>query len=152
MASRRRAICLGLVPFGALGLVFASGVVFWLALDVVAVALVGILLPGPDTERFVPVAMVVGSAFAGLALVETSLWLWEIAASEPRAEFVAADGAVPLAPDLMVHGMCLNEFLERGARQQASPALLPEKLTKFPPGGPASAAWSTSGPPPSSAS
>ena len=100
MASRRRAICLGLLLIGALGLIFASGVVFWLALGVVAVALVGILLPLADAERFVRVAMVVGSVFAGLALLETALWLWEIAASEPLPEFVAADGAVPLAPDL----------------------------------------------------
>ena len=44
--------------------------------------------------------MVVGSVFAGLALFETALWLWEIAASEPLPEFVAEDGDVPLAPDL----------------------------------------------------
>ncbi len=36
-----------------------------------------------------------------------------------------------LEPDLVVYGMCLNDFLERGARQQASPAFLPEKLTKI---------------------
>jgi hypothetical protein len=100
MASRRRAIWLGLLLLGALGLIFASGVVFWLALGVVAVARVGILLPLAGAERFVRVAMVVGSVFAGLALLETALWLWEIAASEPLPEFVAADGAVPLAPDL----------------------------------------------------
>ena len=91
MASRRRAICLGLLLIGALGLIFASGVVFWLALGVVAVALVGILLPLAGTERFVRVAMVVGSVFAGLALLETALWLWESAASEPLPEFVAED-------------------------------------------------------------
>jgi uncharacterized RDD family membrane protein YckC len=59
------------------------GVVFWLALGVVAVALVGILLPLPGTERFVRVALVVGSVFAGLALLEAALWPWERAASEP---------------------------------------------------------------------
>ena len=36
-----------------------------------------------------------------------------------------------LEPDLVVYGVCLNDFLERGARQQASPALLPAKLTKI---------------------
>ena len=58
-----------------------------------------------------------------------------------------------LEPDLVVYGVCLNDFLERGARQQASPAFLPEKLTKILTrrtrvGG---SRWSTSGPPPSSA-
>jgi hypothetical protein len=68
---------------------------------VVAVALVGILLPRPGTERFVRVAMVVGSAFAGLALFETALWLWEIAASEPLPGFDAETADMPLAPDLL---------------------------------------------------
>jgi hypothetical protein len=36
-----------------------------------------------------------------------------------------------LEPDLVVYGVCLNDFLERGARQQASLALLPAKLTKI---------------------
>jgi lysophospholipase L1-like esterase len=36
-----------------------------------------------------------------------------------------------LEPDLVVYGVCLNDFLERGARQQASPSFLPEKLTKI---------------------
>ena len=100
MASKRRAICLGLLLLGALGLIWASGVLFWLALGVVAVALVGILLPLPATERFVRVAMVVGSVFAGLALFEAALWPWERAASLPLPEFAAERGDVPLAPDL----------------------------------------------------
>jgi hypothetical protein len=53
MVSRRRAICLALLLPGGLGLIWASGVVFWLALGVVTVALAGILLHLPGTERFV---------------------------------------------------------------------------------------------------
>jgi hypothetical protein len=97
----RRAICLGLVLIGALGLIWASGVVFWLALGVVMIGLVGVLLPlAGGTDRVAPVALVLGSAFVGLALVESALWLWEMAVSEPLPEFVAEAGVVPLAPDL----------------------------------------------------
>jgi hypothetical protein len=93
----RRAICLGLVLIGALGLIWASGVVFWLALGVVMVGLVGVLLPlAGGTDRVAPVALVLGSAFVGLALVESALWLWEMAISEPLPEFVAEAGVVPL--------------------------------------------------------
>jgi lysophospholipase L1-like esterase len=100
MASKQRAICLGLLLLGALGLIWASDVVFWLALGAVAVALVGILSPLRGTEGFVRVAMVVGSVFAGLALFEAALWPWERAASRPLPEFAAERGDVPLAPDL----------------------------------------------------
>ena len=100
MVSKRRAICLGLLLVGTLGLIWASGVALWLALGMVAVALTGILLPLGGTERFVRVAMVVASVFAVLTLVESALWLWERAASEPLPEFVADESAVPLPPDL----------------------------------------------------
>jgi lysophospholipase L1-like esterase len=100
MVWRRRAICLGLLLAGTLGLIWASGVAFWLALGVFAVALGGILLPLRGTERFVRVAMVVGSVFAGLALFEAALWPWERAASRPLPEFAAETDDVPLAPDL----------------------------------------------------
>lgn len=91
--------CLGLLLLGGPGLIWASGIAFWLALGVITVALVGIL-PLRGTERFVRIAMVVGSLFAGIAVLEAALWLWERAASEPLPEFVAADGAMPLPPEL----------------------------------------------------
>jgi lysophospholipase L1-like esterase len=99
MALGRRGICLVLLLLGALGLVWASGVGFWLLLGVVAVATVGIL-PLRGTESFVRIAMVAGSVFAGLALLEGALWMWERAASEPIPVFVANDGNVPLPPAL----------------------------------------------------
>jgi hypothetical protein len=100
MVSKRRAICLGLLLLGALGLVWASGVAFWLALGFAMVGLVGVLLPrARGTDRFAPVALVIGSVLVGLALLETALWLWE-SAYEPLPEFVAEPGAVPLPPDL----------------------------------------------------
>jgi lysophospholipase L1-like esterase len=36
-----------------------------------------------------------------------------------------------LSPDLVVYGVCLNDFLESGGQQQDPPSLLPRKLTKF---------------------
>ena len=97
------AICLGSAccAVGALGLIFASGVVFWLALGVVAVALVGILLPLAGTERFVRVAM---GGRLGVRRPrparDRALALGNRAHPSRFPEFVAADGAVPLAPDL----------------------------------------------------
>jgi hypothetical protein len=73
MAWRRRAICLGLLVLGTLGLIWASGVAFWLALGMVAVGLLGVLLPRAGAERFVRIAMVAASVFAGLALLESAL-------------------------------------------------------------------------------
>lgn len=35
-----------------------------------------------------------------------------------------------LEADLVVYGVCLNDFLDQGSRQPAGPALLPEKLSK----------------------
>jgi len=122
MVSRRRKVCLGLLPLGALGLVWASGVAFWLALGVVAVAVVG-LLPLRGAERFVRIAMVVGSVFASLALLETALWMWERAASGPLPEFVAQDGAVPLPPDLP------PQILTKIARMQSA-LVMPQSWRK----------------------
>jgi lysophospholipase L1-like esterase len=99
MVSRRTAICLGLLALGALGLVWLSGVAFWLALGVAVLGLAGILLPRAGAG-FAPVALALGSVFVGLALLEGTLWLWERAAAEPLPEFVADDGGAPLAPDL----------------------------------------------------
>jgi hypothetical protein len=73
MAGRRGAICLGLLLLGTLGLIWASGVAFWLALGVAAVGLLGVLLPLAAMERFVRIAMVSASVFAGLALLESAL-------------------------------------------------------------------------------
>jgi lysophospholipase L1-like esterase len=36
-----------------------------------------------------------------------------------------------LAPDLVVYGVCLNDFLERGGQQRDPPTLLPRKVMKF---------------------
>jgi len=44
---------------------------------------------------------------------------------------VVRDFVPEIEPDLVVYGVCLNDFLERGGREQASPALLPVKLTKI---------------------
>jgi hypothetical protein len=78
MVARRRAVCLVLAPLGGLGLIWASGVIFWLALGVVMVGLAGVLLPVQSPRaRFAPTTMVVGSVIVGLVLLETALWLWE---------------------------------------------------------------------------
>ena len=62
------------------------------------VGLLGVLLPLAAMERFVRIAMVSASVFAGLALLESALWVWEKVASEPLPEFVAADGAARARP------------------------------------------------------
>jgi lysophospholipase L1-like esterase len=100
MVSRRRSICLALLLLGSLGLVWASGIAFWLALGAVTVGVLGVLLPLARAEGFARVTMVVGSVLVGLALLEAALWLWERLAAEPLPEFVAEHGAIPLPPDL----------------------------------------------------
>jgi hypothetical protein len=55
MVARRRAVCLVPALLGGLGLIWASGVVFWLALGVVMVSLAGVLLPVQSrSARFAP--------------------------------------------------------------------------------------------------
>lgn len=102
---RRRTICLILLLIGAIALVWSSGVAFWLVLGLVAVSLVGAVLPQDHTAafgtgRFAVIALVIGSVSVGLALLEASLWVFERAASEPLPVFVAEAGAVTLAPEL----------------------------------------------------
>jgi lysophospholipase L1-like esterase len=101
MVARRTAGCLALVLFGGLGLLWASGVVFWLTLGVVMVGLAGVLLPVQSRRaRFAAIALVIGSVAVGLALLETGLWLWETVLYEPLPAFDAETARMPLAPDL----------------------------------------------------
>jgi lysophospholipase L1-like esterase len=107
MITRRRTICLALLLIGTIALIWVSGVVFWLALGLVTAGLIGVLMPAQrdDTDvsrpgRSAAVALVVGSVFVGLALLESVLWVLERAAAEPLPRFDAEAGAVPLAPEL----------------------------------------------------
>jgi lysophospholipase L1-like esterase len=131
MVARRRAVCLVLALLGGLGLIWASGVVFWLALGVVMVGLAGVLLPGQSRRaRFAPIALAIGSVILGLVLLEAALWLWERAASEPLPEFDAQAREVPIAPDLP------PEIRAKIARMQSAlimpPAWQKRDLAKMP--------------------
>jgi lysophospholipase L1-like esterase len=131
MVARRRAICLALVPIGALGLVWASGVAFWLALGIVAIALAGVLSPAAGgKDRFAATALVIGSVLAGLAGFEAALWHWERAASAPLAEFVAGAGGVPRPPDLPA---AIRAKIERMRDAKVMPAAWQKRdLAKIP--------------------
>ena len=105
MIARRRTICLALLLIGVIALIWVSGVAFWLALGLVAAGLVGVVLPQDQTatfgtSRFAAIALVIGLVSVCLALLEATLWAFERAAAEPLPVFVAAPGAVPLAPEL----------------------------------------------------
>jgi hypothetical protein len=120
MVARRRAVCLVPALLGGLGLIWASGVVFWLALGVVMVSLAGVLLPVQSrSARFAPIALAIGSVILGLVLLEAALWLWERAASEPLPEFDAQMREVPIAPDLP------PEIRAKIARMQSAPIMPP---------------------------
>jgi hypothetical protein len=131
VVGRRRAVCLVLALLGGLGLIWASGVVFWLALGVVMVGLAGVLPPVPSRRaRFTPITMVVGSVIVGLVLLETALWLWERVLYEPFPEFDTETADVPLAPDLP------PEIRAKVARMQSAvimpPAWQKRDLAKMP--------------------
>jgi GDSL-like Lipase/Acylhydrolase family len=131
MVARRRAVCLVLALLGGLGLLWASGVRFWLTLGVVMVGLAGALLPVQSRRaRFAPIALVIGSVAVGLALLETGLWLWETLLYEPLPAFGAKTAHVPLAPDLP------PEIRTKVARMQSAlimpPAWQKRDLAKLP--------------------